>query len=419
MTASLFGEEPTAPAIEEIAPDAPLAERMRPRTPEEYLGQRHLVGSGKILARALAGDLKQSLILWGPPGCGKTTLARLIASACELRFVPFSAVLSGIKEIKAVMAEASDVRRRTKRRTLMFIDEIHRFNKAQQDAFLPYVERGDILLIGATTENPSFEVVGPLLSRARTVMLQPLGPDELLGLLRNAVEGERGLAGALRASDEALQRVANASDGDARRALTLLETAADLVESGGELTDEVLAEALQRKVLRHDKSGDAHYDLISALHKSVRNSAADAALYWITRLLEGGEDRRYVARRLIRMAVEDIGLGDPNALSVTVAAAAAYDRLGTPEGDLALVQAAVYMAHAEKSNSVYAGYNKARQVIQERPADPVPMHLRNAATGLMKNLGFGAGYRYAPDDPDAVEEMQCLPDELAGEPFLE
>ncbi len=421
MTGGLFDEPETGPSYkeEELPGDAPLAERMRPRTLEEFRGQRHLVGGGKVLERALAGDLRQSLILWGPPGSGKTTLARLMARASGMPFRPFSAVLSGIKEIRQVMEEASQVRRKRGQATLLFVDEIHRFNKAQQDAFLPHVERGDILLIGATTENPSFEVVGPLLSRARTLILEPLTPEDLVAILDQALaDSERGMGGRVIADGDALLRLAHASDGDARRALTVLETAVSLVDKGGIIDAAILREALQKKVLRHDKSGDSHYDLISALHKSIRNSDADASLYWLTRMLEGGEDRRFLARRLIRMAVEDIGIADPQALVHTIAASNAWDRLGTPEGELALVQAAVYLARAPKSNALYTGYAQARQDVQESAADPVPLHLRNAPTALMKDAGYGKGYRYAHDDPAAKDEMECLPSSLRGRRYV-
>jgi putative ATPase len=317
------------------------------------------------------------------------------------------------------MAEAAARRRKTGARTLLFVDEIHRFNKAQQDAFLPHVERGDILLIGATTENPSFEVVGPLLSRARTLVLQPLAEEELVAILRHAIDDrERGLAGGAIADDEALRWIARASDGDARRALNLLEAAATLA-AGRALEPTLLAEALQKKVLRHDKSGDAHYDLISALHKSIRNSDADASLYWLTRLLEAGEDRKFLARRLVRIASEDVGLADPHALAHTLAAAQAWERLGPPEGELALVQAAVYLARAPKSNALYVAYAAAREDVATTANEPVPMHLRNAPTGLMKALGHGQGYRYAPDDPAARTEMTCLPPGLAQRRYFE
>ena len=422
MSGGLFEESGPPPSFqeEELPPDAPLAERMRPRTLAEFRGQRHLVGGGKVLERALKGELHQSLILWGPPGSGKTTLARLMARASGMPFKPFSAVLSGIKEIRQVMDEAARGRRREGRAMLLFVDEIHRFNKAQQDAFLPHVERGDILLIGATTENPSFEVVGPLLSRARTLILEPLTPEDLVAVLRQALtDTERGLAGRFGAEDDALLRLAHAADGDARRALTVLETAVSLIEEGGSVDAACLREALQKKVLRHDKSGESHYELISALHKSVRNSDANATLYWLTRMLEGGEDRRYLARRLIRMALEDIGIADPQALVHTMAAADAWDRLGTPEGELALVQAAVYLARAPKSNALYTGYAEARQDVEETSAEPVPLHLRNAPTSLMKSAGYGKGYRYAHDDPAARDEMECLPPSLRERRYVE
>ena len=422
---SLFDEpaEPV-PDLAEPGEGAPLAERLRPRSLEDYVGQRHLVAPGKILSQALAGDLRQSLILWGPAGTGKTTLARMLARASGLRFVPFSAVLSGIKEIKRVMADASRERKQSGKPVLLFVDEIHRFNKAQQDAFLPHVERGDVLLVGATTENPSFEVIGPLLSRARTVILEPLSEEDLVMILRRAIEDTaRGLAGRVRAEDGTLVELAKAADGDARRALTLLETAAQLAEEGAAegiatIDAAVLVEALQTKVLNYDKSGDQHYDLISALHKSVRNSDVDATLYWLTRMLEAGEDRRYLLRRLIRMSVEDIGLADPQALVVCTAAANAWDRLGSPEGELALVQAATYLARAPKSNAIYTGYAAAREDVRNTSAEPVPLHLRNAPTSLMKQAGFGAGYRYAHDDPEAAEEMECLPPGLRGKRYL-
>jgi len=419
MSADLFGESDAPRADAPVAKDAPLAERMRPRTLAEYVGQQHLVGAGRVLARALEGELGSSLILWGPPGTGKTTLARLLAQASRRRFVPFSAVTSGIKEIKEVMAEAASTRRRTGASTLLFVDEIHRFNKAQQDAFLPHVERGDIVLIGATTENPSFEVVGPLLSRARTLVLQPLGEPELVAILRRARDdAERGLAGQARIDDEGLAWIARAADGDARRALNLLEAAAGL--AGERAIDvAVLQEALQRKTLLYDKSGEEHYNLISALHKSVRNSEDDAALYWLVRMLESGEDRGYLARRLIRMAVEDVGLADVNALRVCLDAAETYERLGTPEGELALAQAAVYLARAPKSNAVYVAYGQAQADVAQTSNEPVPLHLRNASTSLMKGLGYGKGYRYAHDDPAAREEMDCLPPGLAGRRYFE
>ena len=423
MSADLFGEtgasEPAHDPLQSAPADAPLAERLRPRAVEEVSGQEHLLAEGKLLARMLAEGVSQSLILWGPPGCGKTTLARLLAARSELRFVPFSAVLSGIKQIKEVMAEARRERDASGKPTLLFVDEIHRFNKAQQDAFLPYVERGDIVLVGATTENPSFEVVGPLLSRGRVIVLQPLSVEALTQLLRRAVDDERGLGGSIQINDAGLATLAHAADGDARRALTLLETAATLAASDGVVDAEVLREALQRKVLAHDKSGEAHYDLISALHKSVRNCDADATLYWAARLLEAGEDRSFLARRLIRMAVEDVGLADPQALRVALDGAEAWHRLGSPEGELALAQVACYLARAPKSNALYKGYAAAVADVQATAAEPVPLHLRNASTALMKGLGYGRGYRYSHDDPEAIAEMECLPPGLVGARYLD
>jgi putative ATPase len=395
---------------------------MRPRSLEQFVGQRHLVEEGGVLTQALAGDLTQSLILWGPPGVGKTTLARLIAAKTACRFVPYSAVLSGIREIKVVMALAEKERKRSSTRTLLFVDEIHRFNKAQQDAFLPYVERGDILLVGATTENPSFEVISPLLSRCRVLQLEPLAPEEVAELLGRALVDPRGLDSELEVSAEQLLRMAHATDGDARRALTLLETAASMVKGNVGtpriLSDEILSEALQRKHLHYDKSGEEHYNLISALHKSVRNSDEDATLYWLTRMMEAGEDGQYLARRLIRMASEDIGLADPFALRITLDAAEAFGRLGYPEGKLALVQAAVYLARAPKSNALYIGLGKAEEDVQRTVAEGVPRHLRNAVTDLMKQAGYGEGYRYAHDDPGAKDEMVCLPPSLANRRYL-
>jgi putative ATPase len=410
----LFGEEERAAApITEAPGDAPLADRMRPRTIAEYVGQRQLLGEGKILERMIAAGEYQSLVLWGPPGCGKTTLARLVAAESGMRFAPFSAVLSGIKEVRTLMKEAEEVRSKTGERTLLFVDEIHRFNKAQQDAFLPFVERGDILLVGATTENPSFEIISALLSRLRVLILEPLSVEDLVSVLRRALEDtDRGLSGKVSAEDDVLRAVAHATDGDARRALTALETAASLLDGGAELTAELLPDALQRKILHYDKSGEEHYNLISALHKSVRNSDADASLYWVTRMMEAGEDGNYIARRLIRMALEDIGLADARALRVALDCADAYHRLGNPEGKLALAQAAVFLAKAKKSNAIYVALGEAEADVQGTSADPVPLHLRNASTSLMKEAGYGEGYRYAHSDPDAVDEMRCMPDSL-------
>jgi putative ATPase len=393
----------------------PLADRMRPRTLEEFAGQQHLVAPGKSLRLQIERDDTGSLIFWGPPGVGKTTLAQIMAHRTQADFVEFSAVLSGIKEIKQVMADAEKARQYGTR-TIIFIDEIHRFNKAQQDAFLPHVEKGNIRLIGATTENPSFEIIGALLSRCRVYVLQPLSEDELVGLLRRALnDAERGL-GKLQLSiaDEVLKIIAAYASGDARGALNVLEIAAGTAVSSKqrEITQEMVREALQKRVLLYDKQGEEHYNLISALHKSVRNSDADAALYWLARMLESGEDPLYIARRLVRMAVEDIGMADPEALAQTIAAREAVDFLGMPEGNLALAQAAVYLALAPKSNALYSAYGAVAEDVEKTAADPVPLHLRNAPTGLMKAIGYGKGYQYAHDVAGKVADMQCLPDNL-------
>jgi putative ATPase len=417
---SLF-EEPAEPGHDPLqaAPaDAPLADRMRPRTLAEYVGQVHLVGEGRILSKVLSGEQTQSLILWGPPGVGKTTLARLIAAQSKMRFVPYSAVLSGIKEIRAVMATAERQRARSGDRTLLFVDEIHRFNKAQQDAFLPYVERGDILLIGATTENPSFEVIGALLSRCRAVLLEPLAPDQLVGLMQRALAADHGLGGRVQVSDEHLARIAHACDGDGRRSLTALETVASLLDDFEAATDDTLASALQKKVLHYDKGGEEHYNMASALQKSVRNSDENATLYWLARMMDAGEDGNYISRRLVRMASEDVGLADPFALRVALDAADAFHRLGYPEGKLALVQAGVYLARAQKSNALTVALSEAEKDVEESSAEPVPKHLRNATTDLMKRAGYGEGYRYAHDDPAARSEMSCMPPSLEGRRYF-
>src|SRR5579872_2983354 len=371
----------------------PLAERMRPRTLDDFTGQEALLGPGKPLRTQIETDEIGSMILWGPPGCGKTTLARLIARMTHSEFAAFSAVLTGIKEIKEVMAEA-ERGSRSGRRTIVFIDEVHRFNKAQQDAFLPHVEAGNIILIGATTENPSFEVIAPLLSRTRVYVLQALSTEQIEGLLRRAIaDKERGLGNeAIEMSDEAIQHIAVFSGGDARAAYNTLEAAVRAVppDSNGRrlITRELLAELLQRKFLLYDKSGEEHYNLISALHKSVRNSDPDASLYWLVRMLESGEDPLYIARRLVRMASEDIGLAEPGALAVTIAAMQAADFVGPPEGNLALAQATVYLALAPKSNALYTGYGAVTKDLENTRTEPVPLHLRNAPTGLMKNIGY-------------------------------
>jgi putative ATPase len=401
----------------------PLAERMRPRTLDEFTGQEALLGPGKPLRTQIERDDIGSMILWGPPGCGKTTLARLIARMTQSEFVSFSAVLTGIKEIKEVMA-AAEHSRRAGRRTIVFIDEVHRFNKAQQDAFLPHVEAGNITLIGATTENPSFEVIAPLLSRTRVYVLQALSTEQIAMLLHRAIEDKRGLGNEnIRISDEALQHIAIFSGGDARAAYNTLEAALRAAGPGADgqrvITREMLAELLQRKFLLYDKSGEEHYNLISALHKSVRNSDPDAALYWLVRMLESGEDPLYVARRLVRMASEDIGLAEPGALAVTIAAMQAADFVGPPEGNLALAQAAVYLSLAPKSNALYTGYGDVTKDLEVTRAEPVPLHLRNAATGLMKNIGYGKGYQYAHNEEEKVAAMTCLPDSLAGKTYYQ
>jgi putative ATPase len=384
----------------------PLAERMRPERMEDFIGQDHILGPGKPLRRQIERDELTSIILWGPPGVGKTTLAKLIARMTRCEFIPFSAVLSGIKEIKAVMADAERLRRMG-RRTILFIDEIHRFNKAQQDAFLPYVERGDIILIGATTENPSFEVIAALLSRSRVYALRGLTVPETILLLKRALPVVN-----LQASDDLLEQIAIYSNGDGRQAYNTLEAAA--AASTGELTAEAVQDAMQRKVLLYDKGGEEHFNLISALHKSVRSSDVDAALYWLTRMLEAGEDRLYIARRLMRMAIEDISLADPRALEQTVAAQQAVHFLGIPEGDLALAQAAIYLSLAPKSDAAYRAMDAVRKDVEQTIAEPVPMNLRNAPTRLMKEWGYSQGYQHAHNLENAVPDMDCLPPSLVG-----
>ena len=392
---------------------------MRPRNLDEFLGQEHLVGPGKPLRTQIERDDTGSIIFWGPPGVGKTTLAKVIARMTRAEFIQFSAVLSGIKEIKQVMAEA-DKARAYGTRTIVFIDEIHRFNKAQQDAFLPYVETGAIRLIGATTENPSFEIISALLSRCRVYVLKPLTEEQIISLLQRALaDRERGLGDMkLRVSDAMLAQMAAYASGDARTAYNALEVAAGLAaqasggKPGAEITNEIVRDALQKRVLLYDKAGEEHYNLISALHKSVRNSDPDAALYWLGRMIESGEDPLYIARRLVRMAVEDVGLADAQALSITVAARDAVDFIGMPEGNLALAEAAAYLALAPKSNALYEAYGEVQQDVERTVAEPVPLHLRNAPTGLMKNLGYGKDYKYAHNIEGRVADMQCLPDNL-------
>ncbi len=404
-------------------PKPPLADRIRPQTLEEFVGQTHILAAGKPLHESIREDRVGSIILWGPPGTGKTTLARLIAKYSDAEFQPFSAVISGIKEIKNVIAQAKKRLDFSGQSTILFVDEIHRFNKAQQDAFLPHVEAGTISLIGATTENPSFEVISALLSRCRVYTLNQLTNDEIMTILSRAIDDkERGLGDLnLRFEENALAHLTGMANGDARMALNLIEFVAETVEpddSGARnISIELINEAVQKKSLLYDKAGDQHFNLISALHKSLRASDVDASLYWLYRMLTAGEDPLYVVRRMVRFAVEDIGLADPRALQIALAAKDTYHFLGSPEGDIALGQAAIYMALAPKSNSVYAAEKATKKFIENNPDFQVPLQIRNAPTGLMKDLGYGRDYKYAHDFEDAFAFMECLPDEMVGKRF--
>ena len=416
---SLF---PTLPEPETSAALQPLAERMRPRTLDEFIGQEKLLGPGRPLRVQIETDNLSSMLFWGPPGCGKTTLARLIARLTKSEFIPFSAVTSGIKEIKEVMAEA-EKKSRAGLRTIVFVDEVHRFNKSQQDAFLPHVEAGHILFIGATTENPSFEVISPLLSRTKVYVLDAHTTPQIVELLHRALaDKEHGFGNEkISASEDLLFRIASFSNGDARTAYNILELCAKSASPDAtgtiQITPDLLEALLQRKMLRYDKAGEEHFNLISALHKSVRNSDPDAALYWLARMLESGEEPLYLARRMVRMASEDIGLAEPGALAVTLAAKDAFDFLGAPEGNLALAQAAVYLSLAPKSNALYTAYGEVLEDVHQTEAEPVPLHLRNAVTGLMKNIGYAQGYKYAHNFEDKVTDMTCLPDNLSSRTY--
>ena len=398
----------------------PLAERMRPNILERFYGQEHLIGEGKILTQLIKSDRLVSIIFWGPPGSGKTTLGYILAKHFKFPCLFYSAVLTGIKEVKEVMAEAVGHKKLYGLPTVIFIDEIHRFNKAQQGAFLPYVERGDIILFGSTTENPSFEVIAPLLSRMKVLVLNPLSEETLARITREALDDEEQGLGTLhlKLEEQALQMIIDYANGDARRALNTLEISSSLTKTR-RITSEEVKEALQKRILLYDKKGEEHFNLISALHKSLRNSDVDASLYWLARMIAAGEDPLYIARRLVRFASEDIGLADPQALAVALSAKEAYDFIGSPEGELALAEAVIYLASAPKSNRAYTAFSKAMKDVEASPFEPVPLHLRNPVTGLMKAVGYGKDYAYAHDFPYSTTDMETFPKRLKGKKYYE
>jgi putative ATPase len=420
MTGSLFDDDSFPPPTTAPAADAPLAERLRPKLLDDVVGLEELLGKGRFLRNAIESDRIPSMIFWGPPGSGKTTLARIIAGTTRARFVPFSATSTAIKDIRALMEEARRARQTRGSKTIVFIDEIHRFNKAQQDAFLPYVESGDIVLIGATTENPSFEVNAALLSRSKVVVIPPLEREQVLTILGRALEHPSVQKFGIALDDEAKNFIAATSAGDARQGLTSLQLVVETAApEDSPVSVEKVKEILQRRSLMYDKTSEQHYNIISALHKSIRNGDADAAVYWLVRMLEGGEDPLYIARRLVRAASEDIGNADPQALTLAVSVKDAVHFIGMPEGGVALAQLVAYLAASPKSNAAYVGYGEAVREVRQGDNPPVPLHIRNAPTRLMKDIGYGKGYQYAHDFEDQTAEMECLPDALAGRRFYE